>query len=185
MPSISPGITKNPPCGHLVFILFMYFLKKASALRRQNAPTVPHIYQFACSMVRPFHSFHSLRLLRSFSVHSCVPAAHASVTATLAWHFVPCSLRSHSFTHSFISLFRSFMPACRLRASHRYTRLTLRAMLASLAFIHFIAQLIRFAASFAYSFHSFHVRPLSHASRICQGSLLTISTIRVASQWDK
>ena len=76
-------------------------------------------------MVRPFNSFHSLRLLRSSSVHSCVPAAHASVTATLAWHFVPCSLRSHSFTHSFISLFRSFMPACRSRVSHRYTRLTL------------------------------------------------------------
>ena len=42
-PHRSPGITKNPRYGHLVFILFMYFLKKASALRRQNAPTAPHI----------------------------------------------------------------------------------------------------------------------------------------------
>ena len=136
-------------------------------------------------MVRPFHSFHSFRLLRSSSVHSCAPAAHAPVTATLAWHFVPCSLRSHSFTHSFISLFRSFVCACRSRASHHYTRLALRAMLASLTLIHFIAPLIRSAASFDHSFHSFHVRPLSHAFRICQVLMLTISTIRVASKWDK
>lgn len=122
MPSISPGITKNPRYGHLVFILFMYFLKKASALRRQNAPTVPHI---TSSHVQWF--VRSIRFIR-FAYFAALP---------------------------FISLFRSFMPACRLRASHRYTRLALRAMLASLAFIHFIAQLIRFAASFAHSFHSF------------------------------
>ena len=124
MPSKSPGITKNPSYGHLVFILFSQVLKKASALRRQNAPTAPHI---ASSHVQWFVRF--IRFIRfatsQLSVHSCVPVAHAPVTATLAWHFVPCSLRSHSFTHSFISLFRSFIPACRSRASHRYTRLTL------------------------------------------------------------
>ena len=125
MPSKSPGITKNPRYGHLVFILFMYFLKKASAQPPTKRANRSSHCLFACSMVRPFNSFHSLRLLRNASVHSCVPVAHAPVTATLAWHFVPCSLRSHSFTHSFISLFRSFMPACRSRASHRYTRLTL------------------------------------------------------------
>jgi hypothetical protein len=182
MPSISPGITKNPPCGHLVFILFMYFLKKASALRRQNAPTVPHItsshvqwfvrsirfirfaYFAALPFIRvclsltrqsPLHSpgtscharfAHTHSLTHSFrsSVHSCLPVAYAPVTATLAWHFVPCSLRLHSFTSSLNSF----------------------------------ASLLR---SLTHSTH-FHVRPLSHASRICQGSLLAISTIRVASR---
>ena len=123
-PQISQDTTKNPSCGHLVFILFSQVLKKASASRRQNAPTAPHIVS---SHVQWFVRF--IRFIRfatsQLSVHSCVPVAHAPVTATLAWHFVPCSLRSHSFTHSFISLFRSFMPACRSRASHRYTRLTL------------------------------------------------------------
>ena len=185
MPSQISRHHKKPSIRAFSVYTFQSSFKKSISITPTKRANRSLHYQFACSMVRPFHSFHSLRLLCSSSVHSCVPAAHASVTATLAWHFVPCSLRSHSFTHSFISLFRSFMPACRLRASHRYTRLALRAMLASLAFIHFIAQLIRFAASFAHSFHSFHVRPLSHASRICQGSLLANSTIRVASQWDK
>ena len=148
MPSISLGITKNPRYGHLVFILFIHFLKKASALRRQNAPTGPHItssyaqwfvrfirfirfaYFAALPFIRvrlpltrqsPLHSpgtscharfAHTHSLTHSFrsSVHSCAPAAHASVTTTLAWHFVPCSLRSHSFTsllHSFVPLLRS------------------------------------------------------------------------------
>lgn len=139
MPAKSPGITKNPPCGHLVFILFSQVLKKASAQPpTKRANRSPHCW-FACSMVRPFNSFHSLRLLRSASVHSCVPVAHAPVTATLAWHFVPCSLRSHSFA----SLLRSL--------TH---------------FTHFTSA----------PFTCF-----SHMSSF----LLAISTIRVASQWDK
>ena len=109
MPSISPGITKNPPCGHLVFILFSQVLKKASALRRQNAPTVPHI---ASSHVQWFVRF--IRFIR--------------------------------FATS--QLFRSFVCACRSRASHRYTRLALRAMLASLTLIH---SLIHFALSFIHA----------------------------------
>ena len=184
MPSKSPGITKNPSCGHLVFILFMYFLKKASALRRQNAPTVPHI---ASSYVQWFVRF--IRFIR--------------------------------FATS--QLFRSFVCACRSRASHRYTRLALRAMLASLTLIH---SLIHFALPFIHaclsltrqsplhslgtscharfacthslhhSTHSFRyfIRsliplisrpPPFHILPHMSSFLLAISTIRVASQWDK
>ena len=121
-----------------MFILFIHFLKKASALRRQNAPTVPHI---TSSHAQGFVRF--IRFIRfatsQLSVHSCVPVAHAPVTATLAWHFVPCSLRSHSFA----SLLRSL--------TH---------------FTHFTSA----------PFTCF-----SHMSSF----LLAISTIRVASQWDK
>ena len=129
------------------FIRFAYFaalpfIRVCLPLTRQ-----PPLHSPGTSCHARFAHTHSLTHSFRSSVHSCLPAAYAPVTATLARHY--------------------------------------RVMLASLAFINFIAQLIRFAASFAYSFHSFHVRPLSHASRICQGSLLTISTIRVASQWDK
>ena len=138
-PHRSPGITKNPRYGHLVFILFSQVLKKASASRRQNAPTVPHI---AGSHVQWF--VRSIRFIR----------------------------------FAYFAVLRSFVCACRSRASHRYTRLALRAMLASLT-------LIRFAASFAHSFHSFHVRPLFTCFPHMSSFLLAISTIRVASQWDK
>lgn len=114
------------------------FKKSISITPTKRANRSSHCW-FACSMVRPFNSFHSLRLLRSASVHSCVPVAYAPVTATLAWHFVPCSLRSHSFA----SLLRSL--------TH---------------FTHFTSA----------PFTCF-----SHMSSF----LLAISTIRVASQWDK
>ena len=118
------------------------FIRVCLSLTRQSPLHSP-----GTSCHARFAHTHSLTHSFRSSVHSCLPVAHAPVTATLAWHY--------------------------------------RVMLASLAFMHFIAQFIRFAASFAHSFHSFHVRPLSHAFRICQGSLLATSTIRVASQWDK
>lgn len=117
-----------------VYTFHVFFKKSISITPTKRANRSSHC-QFVCSMVRPFHSFHSLRYFAALP---------------------------------FISLFRSFMPACRSRASHRYTRLALRAMLASLALIHFITQLIRSATSSAHSFHSFHVRPLFTYFRICQ-----------------
>ena len=108
-PHRSPGITKNPPCGHLVFILFSHFLKKASAQPPTKRANRSSHCQFACSMVRPFHSFHSLRYFAALC---------------------------------------SFVCACRSRASHRYTRLALRAMLASLTLIH---SLIHFALPFIHA----------------------------------
>ena len=116
MPSISPGITKNPPCGHLVFILFMYFLKKASALRRQNAPTVPHIassyVQWFVRFIR-FIRFATSQLFRSFvcacrsrASHRYTRLALRAMLASLALiHFITQLIRSatssaHSF-HSF------------------------------------------------------------------------------------
>ena len=132
MPSKILGHHKKPILRAFSVYTFQSSFKKSISITPTKRANRSSHHQFACSRVCPFHSFHSFRLLRSSSVHSCAPAAHASVTATLAWHFVPCSLRSHSFTHSFISLFRSFVCACRSRVSHHYTRLALRAMLASL-----------------------------------------------------
>lgn len=144
MPSQISRHHKKPVLRAFSVYTFHVFFKKSISITPTKRANRSSHHQFACSMVRPFNSFHSLRLLRSSSVHSCVPVAHAPVTATLAWHFVPCSLRLHSFTSSLNSF----------------------------------ASLLR---SLTHSTH-FHVRPLSHASRICQGSLLAISTIRVASR---
>ena len=110
MPSQISRHHKKPSIRAFSVYTFQSSFKKSISITPTKRANRSLHYQFACSMVRPFHSFHSLRLLCSSSVHSCVPAAHASVTATLAWHFVPCSLRLHSFTsslNSFASLLRS------------------------------------------------------------------------------
>ena len=122
-PQISQDTTKNPSCGHLVFILFSQVLKKASAQPPTKRANRSSHCQFACSMVRPFHSFHSLRYFAALCSFVCACRSRASHRYTrLALRAMLASL---TLTHSFISLFRSFMPACRSRASHRYTRLTL------------------------------------------------------------
>lgn len=139
MPSQISRHHKKPTLRAFSVYTFQSSFKKSISATADKTRQPPHIAGFACSMVRPFNSFHSLRLLRSASVHSCVPVAHAPVTATLACHFVPCSLRSHSFA----SLLRSL--------TH---------------FTHFTSA----------PFTCF-----SHMSSF----LLAISTIRVASQWDK
>lgn len=121
MPSKSPGITKNPSYGHLVFILFIHFLKKASALRRQNAPTVPHItsshaqgfvrfirfIRFAYFAALPFIHFAlpfirvRLPLTRQSPLHSPGTSCHARFAHT---HSLHCS------THSFRCFVRSLIP---------------------------------------------------------------------------
>ena len=121
MPSISPGITKNPPCGHLVFILFMYFLKKASALRRQNAPTVPHItsshvqwfvrsirfIRFAYFAALPFIRV-CLSLTRQSPLHSPGTSCHARFACIHSLHRSTHSLRC--FVRSLIPLIFTFVP---------------------------------------------------------------------------
>ena len=100
-------------------------------------------------MVRPFHSFHSFRLLRSSSVHSCAPAAHAPVTATL------CHARfahTHSLTHSF----RSSVHSCAL-AAHASVTTTLAW--------HFVPCSLR-SHSFTSLLHSFVplLRSITHST---------------------
>lgn len=113
-PLRSPGITKNPSYGHLVFILFIHFLKKASALRRQNAPTVPHItsshaqgfvrfirfIRFAYFAALPFIRVR-LPLTRQSPLHSPGTSCHARFAHT---HSLHCS------THSFRCFVRSLIP---------------------------------------------------------------------------
>lgn len=106
---------------------------------------------------------HKKPSIRAFSVYTFQSSFKKSISATadktrqpfltlLVRMFNGSSVQFVSFASLTSQRFRSFVCACRSRASHRYTRLALRAMLASLT-------LIRFAASFAHSFHSFHVRP--------------------------
>ena len=184
MPSQISRHHKKPSIRAFSVYTFQSSFKKSISITPTKRANRSSHCQFACSMVRPFHSFHSLRyvaalpfirvclsltrqsplhspgtscharfahthsLTHSFrsSVHSCLPVAHAPVTATLAWHFVPCSLRLHSFTSSL----NSFVPL--LRSLTHSTHFT------SAPFTCF-----------------------SHMSSF----LLAISTIRVASQWDK
>ena len=85
MPSKSPGITKNPSYGHLVFILFSQVLKKASA----QPPT-------------KLRSTHSTQQLIHF-IHSTTPTV-SFIRSTSTTTFIPCiqlrSFHSLCFTRS-------------------------------------------------------------------------------------
>ena len=135
---------------------------------------------------------HKKPSIRAFSVYTFQSSFKKSISITptkranrssysLVRMFNGSSVPFVSFASLTSQLFRSFVCACRSRVSHRYTRLALRAMLASLTLIHSLIHFASLLRSLTHSTH-FHVRPLSHASRICQGFLLAISTIRVASR---
>ena len=115
MPLISQDTTKNPSCGHLVFILFSQVLKKASASRRQNAPTAPYItsshvqwfvrsirfIRFAYFAALPFIRV-CLPLTRQSPLHSPGTSCHARFACIHSLHRSTHSLRC--FVRSLISL---------------------------------------------------------------------------------
>ena len=104
MPSKSPGITKNPRYGHLVFILFSQVLKKASAqppTKRANLLTLlgSHVQWFVRSIrfirfayfaALPFIRV-CLSLTRQSPLHSPGTSCHARFAHT---HSLRCFVRS-------------------------------------------------------------------------------------------
>ena len=128
-----------------VYTFHVFFKKSISITPTKRANRSSHC-QFVCSMVRPFHSFHSLRyfaalpfirvclsLTRQSPLHSLGTSCHARFACTHSLH--------HS-THSFRYFIRSLIPLISRPPP-------------------------------------FHILP--HMSSF----LVAISTIRVASQWDK
>lgn len=122
-PLRSPGITKNPSYGHLVFILFSQVLKKASAqpptkLRSTHSTQqLIHFIHFTAPTVSFIRStsttaFISLIQLRSFHslgfTRSTAPTLHCSM------HFVHSTVPS---SQRFYSL-RSLIPFSSLYSLH-------------------------------------------------------------------
>lgn len=102
---------------------------------------------------------HKKPILRAFSVYtfhvffkksiSITPTKRANRSShSPVRMFDGSSVPFVSFASLTSQLFRSFVCACRSRVSHRYTRLALRAMLASLTLIH---SLIHFALPFIHA----------------------------------
>lgn len=149
MPSISPGITKNPRYGHLVFILFSQVLKKASAARRQNYVQLIQLNNSFTSFI-PLHllsrSFVPLQQLRSFRSYNYDHSIRsASLVPPLPLYTVPCTScipqfrvpsGSTRFAHSFHSL-RCIHYIHLLFPFHSLTRRRFR-------FIHSVHDLFRF-----------------------------------------
>lgn len=94
-PQISQDTTKNPSCGHLVFILFSQVLKKASAARRQNYVQLIQLNNSFTSFI-PLHllsrSFVPLQQLRSFRSYNYDHSIRsASLVPPLPLYTVPCT----------------------------------------------------------------------------------------------
>lgn len=122
-PHRSPGITKNPRYGHLVFILFSQVLKKASAqpptkLRSTHSTqqlihlihsTTPTVSFIRSTSTTAFILFIQLRSFHSFDfTRSTAPTLHCSM------HFVHSTVPSSQRFHSL----RSLIPFSSLYSFH-------------------------------------------------------------------